>query len=120
MVNTREALIYSVSGYNTDHHSQLHGVVMRQQTLADNGFERFRKQTRREMFLLEMDHGDQLGMKTVAHLRFSFFKINVEKPNLSFVAKRQPLDEQAMKHIFTRNRRIAKGTMRDLHQPFLR
>ena len=22
---TREALIYSVSGYNTDHHSQLHG-----------------------------------------------------------------------------------------------
>ena len=28
---------------------------MRQQTLADNGFERFRKQTRREMFLLEMD-----------------------------------------------------------------
>ena len=26
-----------------------------QQTLADNGFERFRKQTRREMFLLEMD-----------------------------------------------------------------
>jgi len=28
---------------------------MRQQTLADNGFERFRKQTRRETFLLEMD-----------------------------------------------------------------
>ena len=28
---------------------------MRQQTLADNGFERFRKRTRRETFLLEMD-----------------------------------------------------------------
>jgi IS5 family transposase len=28
---------------------------MRQQTLAGNGFERFRKQTRRETFLLEMD-----------------------------------------------------------------
>jgi len=28
---------------------------MRQQTLGNNGFERFRKQTRREMFLLEMD-----------------------------------------------------------------
>ena len=28
---------------------------MRQQTLTDNGFERFRKRTRREMFLLEMD-----------------------------------------------------------------
>ena len=28
---------------------------MRQQTLADNGFERYRKQTRRETFLLEMD-----------------------------------------------------------------
>ena len=28
---------------------------MRQQTLADNGFERFRKRTRRERFLLEMD-----------------------------------------------------------------
>lgn len=28
---------------------------MRQQTLADNGFERFRKRTRREIFLLEMD-----------------------------------------------------------------
>lgn len=28
---------------------------MRQMTLADNGFERFRKTTRREQFLLEMD-----------------------------------------------------------------
>ena len=28
---------------------------MRQETLADNGFERFRKRTRRETFLLEMD-----------------------------------------------------------------
>ena len=28
---------------------------MRQQTLATNGFERFRKRTRREIFLLEMD-----------------------------------------------------------------
>jgi len=28
---------------------------MRQRTLADNGFERFRKRTRRETFLLEMD-----------------------------------------------------------------
>ncbi len=28
---------------------------MREQTLADNGFERFRNQTRRELFLLEMD-----------------------------------------------------------------
>ena len=28
---------------------------MRQQTLTDNGFERFRKRTRRETFLLEMD-----------------------------------------------------------------
>lgn len=28
---------------------------MRQQTLAGNGFERFRKRTRRETFLLEMD-----------------------------------------------------------------
>ena len=29
--------------------------MIRQQTLADNGFERFRKRTRRETFLLQMD-----------------------------------------------------------------